>query len=297
MKKSNKRSVLIVDDDTASINVLTDILEKDFTVYGTKSGFAAVNIAKNNMPDIILLDILMPEMDGFDVIDNLKKTEATSDIPVIFVTKLDDEISIEKGLALGAADYITKPFHPARIEFRIHNQIKLVEQLRKQTILAKISKRILSGEYAGSNSEDLFHMANEFMDIGQVLLYKIESDTGDLICRSEWVRTSNNRMSRVGERFALNNLAATAIESLLTGDGVELCINSNNPTFKESMKPTRGNYQDFIMIPFMDKGRLCGVLDFSREDNGQEWSAIEIDFAVLFSSIFSDAFMRGIIKR
>jgi len=297
MKKANRKSVLIVDDDTASINVLTDILEKEYNIYGTKSGSAAVNIAKSKMPDVILLDIVMPEMDGYGVITELKKHEETCDIPVIFVTKLDDEKSIEKGLEYGASDYITKPFHPARIEYRVENQIKLVEQLRKQKILTQIQKRALVGEYTDSNSKNLMAMPSEFMDVTQVLLYLVEEHSGDLICRREWIRSGYNKKTCIGEKFSLNNLAATAIQSLLTGDSIELCISSNNQSFRESMKPVRGDLQEFITIPFMDKGRLCGVLDFSREDEEREWSSTEIDFAILFSSIFADVFMRDIIKR
>jgi len=297
MKKFDQKRILVVDDDVASINALTDILEKDYLVYGAKSGTAAVEFAKKHLPDIILLDIVMPEMDGFEVIAELKKTEETSDIPVVFVTALDDDESIEKGLEYGAADYITKPFHSARIEFRVKNQVKLQEQLRKQTIMAKISKKALSGSYAGSSIVNLIEMPSEFIDIAQVLLYKTIGDSDDLLCRNEWVceeiSLAKKPQSRIGEKFALNNLAASAIKSLLTGDGLELCINSNNLSFKESMKPTRGEFEEFIMIPFMDKGKLCGVLDFSRENDGREWSGSEIDFAVMFSSMFSDAFMRG----
>jgi len=293
MKKTERKRILIVDDDPASINALTDILENEYTVYGAKSGTAAIDFAKKNVPDIILLDIIMPEMDGFEVIAKLKKIEETSEIPVIFVTRLGDDESIEKGLEYGAADYVTKPYHSARIEFRVHNQIMLQEQLKKQSILAQISKKALSGAYTGSNNIDLIEMPSEFMDVAQILLYKTLGESDDLICRNEWIRSDSKIKTKIGEKFALNNLAASAIKSLLTGDGVELCINSNNLSFKESMKPTRGDFHEFIMIPFMEKGKLCGVLDFSREDDGREWNSGEIDFAVMFSSMFSDAFMRG----
>jgi len=296
MKKVNRKSVLIIDDDTASINVLTDILEKNYTVYGTRSGSAAVNIAKSKMPDVILLDIVMPEMDGYEVITRLKKDEDTRDIPVIFVTKLDDEKNIEKGLSYGASDYITKPFHPTRIEYRVENQIKLLEQLRKQKILTQIQKKSLVGEYAGSDTKNLIAMPNEFMDVTQVLLYLVEDHSGDLICRSEWIRPGVKIKSNINTKFALNNIAATAIQFLLEGGGVELCMNSNNSSFKESMKQYRGDLHNFIIIPYIEKGRICGILDFSREEDGREWSSNEIDFAILFSSIFADVFMRDIIK-
>jgi len=292
-KKANKKSVLIVDDDIASINLLSDILEEDYTVYATRNSSSAVEVAKNNQPDVILLDIIMPGLDGFAVINELKGNEETCDIPVIFVTRLDDDENVEKGLSYGASDYITKPFHPARIEYRVNIQIKLLEQIRKQKILTEIQKRALIGEYSGSNNKSLLKMPSEFMDVSKVLLYLVEEYSGDLICRSEWSHPDKNLNTSLNTKFDLNNLAAAAIQSLLTGNSIELCITSNNQSFKEAMKPFRGDLQEYITIPFMENGRLCGVLDFSREEDGREWNSTEIDFAILYSSIFADVFMRN----
>jgi signal transduction histidine kinase len=127
---SLKNTVLIVDDESSNIMALTFFLKSDYTVYAARNGQDAVKAAERRRPDIILLDIVMPDMDGYAVIASLKESNKTRDIPVIFISSLGDAIDEEKGLALGAMDYITKPFTPAIVKLRIQNQIKLITQTR-----------------------------------------------------------------------------------------------------------------------------------------------------------------------
>jgi len=127
---TKKYSVLVIDDENSNIMTLTHILSNDYTVYAAKNGHNALTAAEKYMPDIILLDIIMPEIDGYAVIAGLKKSVKTINIPVIFITGLSNAEDEEKGLSLGAADYITKPFSPALVKLRVLNQIKLIEQFR-----------------------------------------------------------------------------------------------------------------------------------------------------------------------
>ena len=121
---SKKYNILIVDDEDANIMVLTYILEPSYEVITAKNGRGAINAARMYLPDVILLDIIMPDMDGYEVITELKKTEETKDIPVIFVTGMRDISAQEKGFKLGAADYIIKPFSTNAVESKVKNQIK-----------------------------------------------------------------------------------------------------------------------------------------------------------------------------
>jgi CheY-like chemotaxis protein len=130
MDKVKKHSVLIIDDENSNIMMLSFMLNHDYKVYAVKNGSDGIKAAKKFIPDIILLDIMMPEMDGYTVLEELKKCEETRDIPVIFITMLNLENNEEKGLALGAVDYITKPFYHSIVKLRIQNQIKIVEQMR-----------------------------------------------------------------------------------------------------------------------------------------------------------------------
>ena len=110
MGKNNKGRVLIVDDEDMNISMLKLILSPEYAVYASTDGKDALEAATEILPDIILLDIVMPEMDGYAVIAELKKSEKTKDIPVIFLTGMTDSENEKKGLSLGAVDYILKPF-------------------------------------------------------------------------------------------------------------------------------------------------------------------------------------------
>ncbi|MDR2580619.1 MAG: response regulator [Fibromonadaceae bacterium] len=145
-----KNSVLIVDDENLNIMALTHILSAEYTIYAAKDGQAAINAAEKHLPDVILLDIVMPDMSGYEVVNLLKKNNRTQSIPVIFISKLGDIGDEEKGLAVGATDYITKPFSATLVKLRVLNQIKLIERLRstekaskaKSTFLANMSHEI-----------------------------------------------------------------------------------------------------------------------------------------------------------
>ncbi|MDR2558737.1 MAG: diguanylate cyclase [Oscillospiraceae bacterium] len=130
MSEIKKNSILIVDDDNSNVLALAQILSPDYTIYAAKNGRGAVRAAEKHLPDIILLDIVMPEMDGYAVIEALKKSNKTKEIPVIFVTALGSTGDEAWGLSLGAADYITKPFFSGIVKLRVQNQIKILEQMR-----------------------------------------------------------------------------------------------------------------------------------------------------------------------
>ena len=130
MDKEKKPGVLVVDDENSNILALTHILSPDYSVYAAKNGRNAIEAAEKFLPDVILLDIVMPDMDGYEVIKILKNSEKTRNIPVIFITGLGDSSDEEKGLAMGASDYVNKPFKPAILKLRIQNQITIIKQTK-----------------------------------------------------------------------------------------------------------------------------------------------------------------------
>jgi len=137
MDKTKKNCILIIDDEPMVIQALSNILMPEFTVFAAKDGQDAVKKAEKLLPDIILLDIVMPGLDGYDVLSVIKTADKTREIPVIIITDLDDIDAEEKGLALGAADYIAKPFRPAIVRLRVRNQMRLIERLRQQMLMTK----------------------------------------------------------------------------------------------------------------------------------------------------------------
>jgi putative two-component system response regulator len=133
--------ILMVDDATANLQVLRGTLEGcGYKLFTAKSGPHALAIAARAQPDLILLDILMPDMDGYDVCRRLKADDATRHIPLIFLTALDDAADEAKGLALGAVDYITKPIHPELVRARVHAHLELKQHRDRleQMVRAKV---------------------------------------------------------------------------------------------------------------------------------------------------------------
>ncbi|MCL2689991.1 MAG: response regulator [Chitinispirillia bacterium] len=125
-----RHSVLIVDDQESGIKQLVKILGPEYIIYTARGGEEAIKAAKEYFPDVILLDILMLDMDGFEVISQLKASEITKEIPIIFITSLMSSEQEKRGLSLGAADYITKPYSPDIVKLRLKNQINMLEQFR-----------------------------------------------------------------------------------------------------------------------------------------------------------------------
>ena len=123
-------NILVVDDDKSSIDVLTRILKPAYAVRVAKTGAMALRRAKEEPPDLILLDIVMSDMSGFGVLSELKQSPETRDVPVICITGLNDAKDEEKAFSLGAADYITKPFNNAVVRARVKNQMDLVRHIR-----------------------------------------------------------------------------------------------------------------------------------------------------------------------
>jgi putative two-component system response regulator len=122
----DRTTILIVDDEPTVLTVMGRVLSPNHTVRAANSGERALEVAKTEpRPDLILLDVQMPKMDGHTVLSLLKENSVTKDIPVIFVTAMESESDEEKGLALGAVDYITKPIKPAILMARVKAHIAL----------------------------------------------------------------------------------------------------------------------------------------------------------------------------
>jgi diguanylate cyclase (GGDEF)-like protein len=120
-----KPKLLVVDDQPINIQVMHQIFSTDFQVFMATSGAQALAICKDNPPDLVLLDIVMPEMDGFEVCEQLKADPATSNIPVIFVTAHTDAAQETRGLDAGAVDFISKPVNPSVVRARVKTHLTL----------------------------------------------------------------------------------------------------------------------------------------------------------------------------
>jgi putative two-component system response regulator len=143
---SDRSTVLVVDDTAQNLALMRDMLQERYNVKLAPSGDRALKIANSAPPDLILLDVMMPVMNGYEVCERLKADPHTRDIPVIFLTALDDQEAEHRCLTLGAADFISKPIRPLILEARVRNQIvakQAADLLRDHTqqLEAEVARR------------------------------------------------------------------------------------------------------------------------------------------------------------
>ena len=193
MTAANNPVILIIDDSAENLYVLSKLLQPHYRVLAANSGAGGLRVAtRSPKPDLILLDVMMPEMDGYTVLTRLRDDPDTHDIPVVFLTALADVGDEEHGLKLGAADYITKPIVPSVVLARVHTQLE-----------AKLARDWLKDQNATLEAEVAHRMAEN--DLTQrvsirALAHLAETrdpETGNHILRTQsYVQLLANRMRR-----------------------------------------------------------------------------------------------------
>jgi len=127
---AERYSILLVDDEPVNIRLMTYALQGEYDIQTAADGFEAISRLKEQRPDMILLDVMMPELSGFDVCSIIKTDTAYAEIPIIFLTALDSVAGELEGLELGGIDYLTKPINFALLRLRVRNHFSLLEQSR-----------------------------------------------------------------------------------------------------------------------------------------------------------------------
>ena len=144
---------------------------------------------------------------------------------------------------------------------------------------------------------DTLRMLGEFMDIAQILLYRLEEDETSLICQNEWIDPELSLETCIGDKIELNEMMINVFESILNKNKTDLYLNSNDPIVNEAMMPYRRNFQSYITTPIFIKGKVSAILDFSREDDGYIWEESEINLAIMVAGVFSGIFERSAMER
>jgi len=190
-----RQTVLVVDDTPVNIDLLSDILRKDYQVKAAVNGAKALDIARAEpMPDIILLDIMMPEMSGHEVCRQLKEDPNTADIPIIFVTAKSEVEDEKQGLDMGAVDYIIKPFNPEIVEARVRNQLSLHkqrDQLRVE-LFAALKGRVQSGfvEHIGRHLPEIVAAGESYrLEFKSTLRWNLHTDKADKKIENQCLKT------------------------------------------------------------------------------------------------------------
>ena len=230
MSRNDPRSViLIVDDNPTNLSVLFDVLsEAGFDTLFAEDGVSAIQRAEHTNPDLILLDVLMPEIDGFETCSRLKRNDKTKDIPVIFMTALSDIIDKVKGFELGAVDYITKPFQNVEVLSRIKTHLTLQnlrteldtknKELRRinenlESLVKQKSEKLLKQEKAATIGRLLQGMVHNLKNPLNAILGYInitmqiadDVDNKDLRSHCETISDAANKMHQIMDNLLVKS--------------------------------------------------------------------------------------------
>ncbi len=190
--------ILIVDDSPLNLKVLTDLLSSDYKVFTASSGEAVFDVLNDCEPKLILLDVILPGISGFEVIKHLKQNEKTKEIPVIFITGLNTEQSEETGLSLGAVDYITKPFKAAIVKARVKTHIQLYSY--RQTIERLVTIDGLTGVH---NRRGL----DEFLEVQWKNAKRHKQPISLIVCDIDFFKLYNDNYGHLNGDNVLKQVA------------------------------------------------------------------------------------------
>ena len=193
---TDKSTVLAVDDTPENLHLLMDLLKDDYAILAAKDGEKAIKLAHAKKPDIILLDVMMPGMNGYEVIEKLKSDDETRDIPVIFITALSEADDETKGLEMGAIDYITKPFNPSIVKARVKNHLALREAARLKEDVERIMRHDLKSPLSAVITlPQIMAMSEDISDFHKEMLGRIE-DSGYMLLSMVNMSTALFKMER-----------------------------------------------------------------------------------------------------
>jgi len=188
--ENTKPIILAVDDTPTNIDIVEEVLSETYLVQAAVNGSIALKIIEKRKPDLILLDIMMPEMDGYEVCQRIKANDSLKDIPVIFLTAKAEVEDETKGLALGAVDYITKPISPPILKARVSNHL----QLKSSKDFLKRQNEILEEKVI-----ERTHQMEELQDVAMVAMGALaesrDPETGNHIRRTQhYLRILGNQL-------------------------------------------------------------------------------------------------------
>ena len=267
-----KNTILVVDDNTNNLKVLAGVLkDKGYDFRLAKSGKLALAILEKTKPDLILLDIQMPEMDGFETCKMIKQVEANEKIPIIYLTANTDSESIKKAFNSGGVDYVTKPFNSDELLARIKTHIKLkkqTEELELQNATKDKFFSIISHDLTNPISgiigfsellrEDINDEKFDDLEKFANVIFKSANFTLDLLQNLlEWSRMQIGSIKSVKDNFNIIELLTSNIEGLSAKIAVkEISIETN---FSEELLV----YSDKKMVSTVIRNLLTNALKFT----------------------------------
>ena len=265
-------SILIVDDEKINVTLFSAQLNgANYATLTANSGQEALQLARERHPDLILLDVMMPHMDGFEVASRLKSHEATRNIPIIMVTALDDHESMLRGLECGAEEFLTKPVLSAELLLRVRNLLKLKKY---QDLLAnqsnQLEEQVAEGNLRLNEAQEKLVQSEKLASIGQLaagVAHEINNPIG-------FVKSNMGSLKAYIDDFLAILDQYEALEAMLpaNADGVhklrELKTSLDIAFIRDDIQNLIAQSQDGI-------ARVAKIIqdlkDFARSDNSTSW--------------------------
>ena len=234
--ENSKNTLLIVDDTETNIDILVELLGNKYDVIVALDGEGALEAVHENRVDLILLDIMMPVMNGYEVCRRLKEKESTRDIPVIFISAKDDEESILSAYAEGAIDYITKPFKPLELLARVTTQLRVKELIEHLDYISSYDQ--MSGVY---NRRKFFELSQKKFLQSQNNLYAVMIDIDNFKSINDTHgHPDGDKVIHFAAQTIYKNLEDGSIFGRLGGEEFAIiCTDSSKQDFMDSMQMIR----------------------------------------------------------
>lgn len=228
--ETKKELILVIDDQPNNLKVIAGLLGEDYTISIAGNGAMALKMLENAQPDLILLDIMMPGMDGFETCKNLKSNPKTASIPVIFLTAKTDIDDITRGFKCGAVDYITKPFNPAEVKARVENHIRLY---KAQSLLNIKNKELHEVELELLNMLDISRNQNERLkSFANIVSHNLRSHSRNISTLIEYLQEENLELMNSEMFTMLKTASSNLLDTITNLSEVAVLASGNREEFK-----------------------------------------------------------------
>ncbi len=288
----SKGTILLVDDQIQNLRTLSSLLEQEgYRVRKATSGFMALETVHVELPDLILLDVRMPEMDGYDLCERLKAEPDTAKLPVIFLSALDDGPGKVRAFAVGAADYVTKPFQAEEVLARINHQLtirrqqlllleqnrRLQQQAEREKLVGDITQRI-------RQSLDLFEIlktaveeVRQVLQVDRVMIYRFDPDwSGKIVTES----VSSSELSILHE--SIDDPCFRADWHIIYRQGyiglvADVKAGNLTPCYVSLMDSFQ--VRAFMSLPLLRQDELWGLLIAHHCSSTRDWQDWEVELS------------------
>ncbi len=297
--------ILIVDDNKENLKVLSRILSSEnHQIAVANNGKKALGISKRKEIDLILLDIMMPQLNGFEVCQKLKAKEETKEIPVIFISALKETEKKVKGFKVGGADYITKPFKGEEVIARVNTQLELnrtKQDLKRQVELEKLSTELskrfidLKEKNMVAIIEDGLGMIAEFIDVDYSYIHLYSNDRARIKNKFQWYK-NESVIEKIEEDISNFNLQKRPwlLEKLKTEEIIQISDVNNLPKAAKKFKERllKEEVKSSLILPLRYSKKLIGVLGFDSMVEVKKWKEEESLLFKMIADTFTNALKR-----